>query len=224
MSERKDLTGQRFGRLLVLQFDKTDKHYKAYWLCKCDCGNVKSIASRGLLSGRIVSCGCYKRELVIQRSTKHGFADSPIYIVWRNMKERCYNKNNDSYELYGAVGVTVYQNWINDFLSWYDYVSKLENFGKEGYSIDRYPNKRGNYEPGNVRWATDEEQARNQKLPKQNTSGCAGVGLVKSTQKWRVRFPVNGKMKQFGTFDTFEEAFLKRKQLELEYWGEIRTA
>lgn len=85
---------------------------------------------------------------------------SRIYRIWAGIKTRCFNLNYLGYKDYGGRGIKMFEGWIHDFQSFYEYVSKLENFGKEGYSLDRIDNN-GNYEPGNLRWATKKEQQRN---------------------------------------------------------------
>lgn len=83
-----------------------------------------------------------------------------IYKVWKKIKYRCLNPNSREYKYYGARGITIAEEWKEDFQAFYNYVSQLPHFGEEGYSLDRINND-GNYEPGNLRYATPKEQARN---------------------------------------------------------------
>lgn len=93
---------------------------------------------------------------------KHGMSQTKIYSVWTNMKNRCFDKSYIAYQEYGGRGITVYDEWINDFLAFYNYVSKLPHFGETGYSLDRI-DVNGNYKSGNIRWATHKEQMRNRR-------------------------------------------------------------
>lgn len=159
MGKVKDLTGQVYGRLTVTEFAGI-KNRKAQWLCECECGKKVVVCSVDLRSGNTKSCGCLRKENFNNRT--HGLSDEPIYNIWRNIKARCFNPSCNAYKHYGGRGITMFPAWIHDFKAFYDYVSKLEHFGEEGYTLDREDND-GNYEPGNVRWATEDEQHRNQR-------------------------------------------------------------
>lgn len=153
-----DLTGQRFGRLTVIERAPNNGR-RTMWLCKCDCGNEKIIRQEDLHSGKTVSCGCYLHE----RITKHGLCESSTYSTWAEMKDRCYNPNNPGYYRYGGridKPITVYESWRNDFEAFYSYVSKLPHFEEEGYTLNRIDND-GNYEPNNVEWADKYTQMNN---------------------------------------------------------------
>ena len=157
MSKLIDLTNQKFGRLTVIE-QAGSQHGNAYWKCKCSCG--AEVIVRGYLLTRqiVVSCGCYRKE----HKLKHGLAHTPIYNLWAGIKNRCTNPNVHNYHRYGGRGVTMFEDWINNFQAFYDYVSKLPHYGEDGYSLDRINND-GNYEPDNIRWATRKEQARNKR-------------------------------------------------------------
>lgn len=158
------LINQRFGRLIVKAvFRKKviSKDNVAYWVsfcdCICDCGNTKTVRESNLLVGRHRSCNCLQTE----RRTKHGKSRTPIYVIWRHIIDRCTNKNSAGYKYYGGRGIRVCRDWHRSFQTFYLYIS--EHIGTRPslkHSIDRI-NNNGNYEPGNIRWATKLDQSNN---------------------------------------------------------------
>ena len=153
-----DLTGQKFGRLTVLERAENNKWGQPQWLCKCDCGNEVVVKGSNLKSGHTTSCGCGSCI-----KTTHGMSQTPIHNTWRKIKDRCYNPNNPYFYLYGGRGIRVFEEWINDFQAFFDYVSTLEHFNEVGYTLDRIE-VNSNYEPCNVRFATAKEQANNRRV------------------------------------------------------------
>lgn len=157
------MTGQRFGRYTVLKKMPWDgKTHGALWLCKCDCGNERVVISSNLIRGNSTSCGCYSNEIANLKHLVHGLRKHPLYMTWADMKSRCYNEGTPAYKWYGARGITICDEWKDDFLSFYEHVTKLPFYGEPGRSLDRIDND-GNYEPGNVRWATAQEQVNNRR-------------------------------------------------------------
>ena len=152
----------RFGRLVVIERIENTTYNKAQFKCKCDCGNYKNVAAKSLRNGRTKSCGCLLSEKSTQRVTRHGLRNNKLYTTWSMMKSRCNNQNATRYECYGGRGIKVCDEWMNDFKTFYNYVSKLPHFNEPGYTLDRINND-GNYEPGNVRWATRKEQNINRR-------------------------------------------------------------
>ena len=162
MSKLKDLTGQKFGRLTVIERAENAQWGGTRWKCHCDCGNLCVIQAGNLSSGSTKSCGCIKSENAAKLKFSHGMQGTKIYRKWLGMKNRCLNPRVKAFVNYGGRGITIYPAWINDFQAFYDYVSQLEHFGEEGYTLDRIDNN-GNYEPDNLRWADAKTQRINQR-------------------------------------------------------------
>ena len=154
MSKRIDLTGQRFGKLTVLQREGS-KNGHVTWKCQCDCGNIIVVRSCHLASGKQSTCGCKKK---IGLHVTHGMTGTRLYRIWRNMKSRCFNKEIKAYKDYGGRGITVCEEWKNSFETFHDW--SMANGYADNLTIDRiYVN--GNYEPSNCRWVTRSEQSIN---------------------------------------------------------------
>lgn len=164
---RKDLTGQTFGRLTVTGYYGKTKSGRSLWLCRCECGNEKIANSDSIKRGLTRSCDCLDREAHFFRPNrkKHGDHGTRLYRIWKAMKSRCYCVNSESYQKwYGARGITVCQEWQNDFSKFRDWA--LSNGYRDDLSIDRI-NPDGNYEPHNCRWATAKEQVNNRRIQKE---------------------------------------------------------
>lgn len=179
-----DLTGTRFGRLTVIEVSERGKPVK--WMCLCDCGNQKSIAGYRLKNRQTQSCGCLHSETTKKLFTTHGATVarkiSKEYRAWFLAKDRCYNPNSPSYENYGGRGIGMCDEWRSDFVKFYDYIGKAPS---PDHSIDRI-NNNGNYEPGNVRWATKTEQAQNRRMRK--NTGLTIDGETKTVLEWESHF------------------------------------
>lgn len=175
----KDITGQRFSRLVAIRFD----HYKesktefrngrprrySFWLFRCDCGKEIVIRKSAVTIGHYKSCNCLLNEnLKRGLYASHRLSHTRFYRVWKNMHQRCFNKRNTHYKDYGGRGVLVIWPHFNHFKRdmYESYLSHCEKFGVKNTSIDRI-NVDGHYEKGNCRWATTLEQSRN-KRPQYN--------------------------------------------------------
>lgn len=175
----KNLKGKIFGRLTVISPHHTTR-LGTYWNCKCECGNECIILTTKLSNGHTTSCGCRKKELnkVISEINKtHELSNSRIYGIYRGMISRCYKKYSSSYERYGGRGITICQEWLDDFMNFYNW--SMENGYQDGLSIDRIDSN-GNYEPNNCRWSTSKEQANNTRA----TVFLTYKGETKSASEW----------------------------------------
>ena len=148
-----------FSRLTVLSLVGTNKYKQRVWLCQCECGNRTQVPTLDLNSGNTKSCGCLSREKASQRFTKHGYSRTRLYHIWSNMRHRCYDSKSENYKWYGLLGIAMCDAWRDNFLIFQTWA--MSSGYRDDLTIDRYPDRNGNYEPGNCRWVTMTEQARN---------------------------------------------------------------
>lgn len=153
-----DLTGESFGCLTVTgRAENAGREPR--WACACSCGRATIVHGNHLRRGVTTSCGCRARQVNRARHLKHGGKGTAEYRTWQAMKRRCLNPNSQDYKNYGGRGIAVCPEWRDDFAVFLAHVGPRPG---SGYTIDRL-DVNGNYEPGNVRWATAAEQRRNQR-------------------------------------------------------------
>jgi hypothetical protein len=157
-----DLTGERFGRLIVMQFNHSARtrssSSRPYWRCRCDCGNIKIVAGHHLKSCKIQSCGCIRSENTTRMKTTHGHSKTSIYKIWTHMNSRCFKRSYNRFHRYGGRGITVCDRWRR-------FENFLEDMGSswfKGASIER-KNVDGNYEPSNCIWIPLCDQSKNRR-------------------------------------------------------------
>lgn len=163
MTKVQDLTGQTFGRLSVIERAE-NRGGRRYWLCSCECGKQKEVEAQNLKSGRVLSCGCLRdsnMSRIGKTNQTHGQSvrETPEYRAWRHIVQRCCNPLHKQFKGYGGRGITVCDEWKNNFQSFFNYIGKRPS---SKHSVDRINNNLG-YEPNNVRWATTAEQNSNRR-------------------------------------------------------------
>ena len=186
MKKAHDLTGQRFGRLVVIE--RVESHIqpsgqrKTRWLCQCDCGNTKIVQYSQLKSGKTKSCGCLAREKSKKRLITHGLSHTRLFIVWTGIKARCFNSKVIYYKDYGGRGIKMCEEWEKDFMAFkewaltHGYDEKAE---RGECTIDRI-DVNGDYSPDNCRFINMQEQCNN----KRNNRLIAYEGKTYTIQQW----------------------------------------
>lgn len=182
---------------------ENSKQKARFGIYKCGfCGNEFKAHVQHIKSGNTKSCGCYKKRRSKEVNTKHGLVYTRLYDIWTHMKNRTLNPKYKYYLDYGGRGITICEEWKNDFMSFYDWA--MSNGYSDELSIDRINNE-GNYCPENCRWTTPTIQMRNQRMQKNNTSGYKGVCFIEDRNNFRVSLSVNKNRVFLGSFPTAVE-------------------
>lgn len=164
-----ELSGKQFGRLTVIRFHEVRPGRRYHWWCRCQCGKEKSINRQYLVNGKTVSCGCVRDARALETMAanpaaftgarlEHGLTDTPTWRSWAAMIQRCTNSRRSNYKFYGGRGIAVCSRWL-EFKNFYEDMGARP----DDMTLDRWPNNDGNYEPGNVRWATPRAQSNNRR-------------------------------------------------------------
>lgn len=226
---RKDLTGQKFGRLTVIRqaedyVDPKGRHC-AKWICRCECENIVSVTSVGLTSGNTQSCGCIRREQITTRNKRvnsYEICDNyvvlyttkgePFYVDledFEKIKDICWYISDEGYITGSIKGKKV---------RLHRYIMNCP----DNMDVDHIHGclTRNDNRKENLRIVTRSQNLMNTRLKKTNTSGVTGVNWHKASQKWRARITVGEKEIYLGIFDNFEDAVKVRKEAEEKYFGE----
>lgn len=181
---------KRFGRLVVLAKNpERTKDRSIRWDCRCDCGNMTTLATHTLTSGNTRSCGCLKLEVAGTQLVTHGLSRTPEHIAWKLMRQRCFNKNHQNYADYKDRAPSP------EFEDFEVFLKEIGPRPSPKHSLDRIKNELG-YVKGNIRWATKLEQSNNTRtnvmvLLKGEllslTEACRRTGLNYRTIAWRWR-------------------------------------
>lgn len=172
-----DETGKSFGRLRVISRSAkphATRTSQAYWDCECSCGSRVSVLGHDLRSGNTSSCGCYARERRVLKATTHGRSRTPEHRIWTGILTRCRNANVSYFKNYGGRGIKICDRWASSFEAFFADVGPRPS---PSHSIDRI-DVNGNYEPGNVRWATPLEQANNRRVTRTVTAAGETLSMV----------------------------------------------
>lgn len=188
---RHDLTGRRFGRLMV-QAVAAHRNGRPAWRCVCDCGQVRDVLSFNLTGGKTVSCGCLGREQTSRRATIHGACRdgrrTPERQAWHDMMGRCHNKKNGRYGSYGGRGITVCERWRGPG-GFVNFLADLGPRPSDRHSLNRLDND-GSYCPENCEWSTAKEQQRNMRSNVFLTHGgetlCVAEWAERTGLRWGV--------------------------------------
>ena len=186
-----DLTGKKFNRLTVLE-KAYRKNNKNYWRCICDCGKEVFVDAQKIRNWHTKSCGCYKYEMNKERLSKHKLSKTRLYVLYRSILQRCYWEKTEHYSNYGGRGITVCDEWLNDFKSFYDWAyangykeEKLPS-GTNKWTIDRIDNDKG-YSPDNCRFVTMKEQCLN----RSTTVKLTYNGITLTRKEWAKKVGIN---------------------------------
>lgn len=180
---KENLIGKKFGYLTIIEDAGKTKKSERLWLCRCDCGNTKITRETRLKAGSCKSCGCYQKKKVAEANLKHGGSKSKLYRVWASMIQRCDNPKATVYKYYGAIGISVCDEWhdFSNFRRW-----SCENGYDENLTIDRI-DVNGNYEPSNCRWVGFDVQSNN----KRNSHYVTINGETKTISEWCQIYGIN---------------------------------
>lgn len=179
-----DIKGQIFNGVISVSFEKDESTGKNKWLCKCHCSNFFYTSGYALRSGHTKSCGCSTRAVHDGTGKKHGMWKSPEYLTWRRIKTRCLNTKDKKYPNYGGRGIKICDEWKDDFMQFYKDTGKHPG---KGCSIERI-DVNGDYEPSNVVYIKDSEQAKNRTTSRKLTA----FGKTMILEDWKRELGITG--------------------------------
>ena len=181
MGRLENLSGQKFKRLVVIKqvedYVSPKGHHAWQWLCECDCGNKVIVNTHRLKAGLTSSCGCLQKEILTKRNMKHNESHTRLYKIWVDMRARCYNCNDSEYKNYGGRGISVCDEWKDNYLSFSQWAK--ESGYNDKLTIDRI-DVNGNYCSQNCKWSNSIEQANN----KRNSSFITYKEETKTIAEW----------------------------------------
>ena len=200
MGKFKDLTGERFTRILVVSRAENNKHNHTCWNCICDCGNEIIVTSGALRAGQ-ESCGCLRKEQLVTRLTRHGMHKTKFYHVWEALIQRVTNPNDFAYKNYGERGITIDPCWL-DFIG---FKNDMFDGYKEGLTIDRIDVNKG-YSKENCRWVGYDVQGHNKRKREGCSSQYLGVCACGRDKMWKAEIRKDFARMNLGRFQLEEDA------------------
>lgn len=158
--------GDTFSRWTVIELATSRVSGRVAHKCRCECGTVADVIENNLARGKSKSCGCYQREVTVERSTKHGHAgrgsNSPEYWSWLGMRDRCYDSRHKDYHRYGGRGIKVCDRWLGD-RGFINFIADMGEKRTPDLTLDRREVD-GDYAPENCRWADRDTQIENRSV------------------------------------------------------------
>lgn len=180
MCKKKDLTGMRFGRLVVLgECETRSPSGRLRWDTVCDCGCVGTHCGNNLKTGDTQSCGCLQLERIRASEISHGLSHTQEYRIWSLILHRCRNPNSPSFRDYGGRGIGVCERWVEPLVGFTNFMTDMGPRPSAGHSVDRIDNNQG-YSPENCRWATRLQQNNNGRRNRRIT----WMGETKTVAEW----------------------------------------
>lgn len=186
LGQRRDLTGQRYGMLVVIGEHHRSEKGVYYWNCQCDCGNTSVVSGGNLRCGKSKSCGCLAAKCKPPKIVKHGMSRTKLHHIWVSMKQRCTNPNDANYDRYGGRGITVCDEWQDDFVAFRDWA--LANGYVEGkFDLDREDNDKG-YSPDNCRFISHLDNLRNTHRKLHDVIRGEDITLSEAAEKYGISY------------------------------------
>jgi len=181
--KKRDWSGVKQGKLTVIEEVGKNAHGAHLWKCACECG-AECVKNTNILNGGVKSCSvsCGIAESNRNRA-RHGAYRTKEYGTWAHIKQRCFNPDSTHYHRYGGRGITMHPAWVDSFEQFLAEVGKAP----EGLSLDRIDNE-GNYEPGNMRWATRKEQSNNREVTLKSEIDGEELTLVQIADRYGINY------------------------------------
>lgn len=179
MRQGLNIIGSRFGYFIVQEILETTAKNGRFVLCQCDCGAMKKVRLKSIKNGGTKSCGCLNKRLIVERLLVHGLSKHPLHKVWDSMIDRCTRPKCNQYKDYGGRGITVCKEWMDSFMSFYNWA--ILNGWQSGLQLDK--DKKGNgfvYGPESCCFLTPKDNCRK----KRNNHVIEYNGVKKCIAEW----------------------------------------